>query len=290
MNDYLVRVIAKDAGVRLLAARTTTLAEEARRRHMTDSTSTTALARALTGGALVGATLKVGQRVALKFDGEGPLRKIIVESDHYGRLRGYVAFPDVDLPARMGKDQVARALGPGTLTVVKDLRLKELSESIVPLATSEIDKDIELYLNQSEQIPSYVSVGALLDEDGAIRMSGGVAIQSLPKPQTDTIYELVERMQELPPIEELLGSGQSPDELAALILEGIPYRRLEEFPLYFQCNCSRERSMKALTLLGLEDLEILIAEGEATVDCHYCHDQYFFTKEELEALRDQMEV
>ncbi len=176
----------------------------------------------------------------------------------------------------------------GELKVVKDLRLRELNEGVVALATSEIDKDIELYLNQSEQVPSFVTLGMVLDETGAVEMAGGLIIQSLPKPQTETIYELVERMQELPPVEALLAHHRTPDALLAQVLGDIAYTRLEQIPLRFKCYCSRERSEKALVSLGREDLETLIDEGEAVVDCHFCHERYQFDRDDLIALLERL--
>jgi molecular chaperone Hsp33 len=171
--------------------------------------------------------------------------------------------------------------------VVKDVGLPKLHQGVVPLL-GEIDKDIELYLNQSEQTPSFVSVGALLDEEGSLAISGGVLLQSLPEPQTSVIHDLVERMQELPPVVNMLQDGDTPEKVLDKIFAGIPYTKLETRPLVFQCKCGWERSEGALLSLGVDDLESLIEDGEAIIDCHFCHQQYRFDREDLEKILEKV--
>ncbi len=288
MQDYLVRVIAKEAGIRGLACMTTELVNEARERHQTSPGASVILARALTGAALMGALLKVRQRVALKFEGSGPIRKVITESDSYGKVRGYTAVPNAVIPPYQNSYDVVSGLGQaGLLTVVKDLRLKELAEGIVPLATSDIAGDLTAYLEQSEQIPSEVAIGEVMEMDGSIAVSGGLLVQALP-PYTENNVDLIrERLQELPPLSALLQSGKTPQDILALTFEGITYELLEERSLQFKCTCSRERSRFALYTLGVEELNnILKTEGQAMIDCHFCHKQYIFEREELETIRD----
>lgn len=289
MEDYFIRILAKETGIRGLAAVTTNLVEEARQRHGTAPTATVALGRALTGGALLGALLRVGQRVALKIEGSGPLEKIVVEADRRGRVRGYVAQPEVDLPLLQDEYDIVSAIGrAGVLTVVKDLQLKELVEGIVHLETSDIDGDLSAYLEQSEQIPSVVQLGVALDEDGRVLTAGGLLFQSVPPQGAEEMAQLKERLQELPPVEALLEAEQTPEKVLAAIMGDIPYKELEKRPLHFQCNCSREMTRRALLLLGREDLEALLeSEGQAVVDCHFCHEQYVFDREELEQLIEE---
>lgn len=286
MNDYLVRIIARDAGVRGMACITTQIAQEAATRHATAPTATYALAQVMTGGALIGALLKVRQRVAIKFEGRGPLRKLLVESDSFGHVRGYVSNPDVDLPLVHGRHDLVMALGrAGLLTVVKDLNLKELPESVVPLATSTVDGDLTAYLEQSEQIPSIVQTGAILDDYGEVAVAGGLLVQSMPPHDATAVTQLKDRIQELPPIEDLLRSGSTPETVLSLVFDGIEYTLLEQRPLQFKCTCSRERSQKALITLGVVEIEqILQNEGQAVIDCHFCHERYIFTGPELEDL------
>jgi molecular chaperone Hsp33 len=291
VKDYLVRALAKEAGIRAFACVTTDLVNEARERHGTSPTATVALGRALTGGALLGALLRVGHRVAIKFEGSGPLEKIVVEADSHGRVRGYVARPEVDLPLIQEEYDVVNAIGQaGLLTVVKDVQLKELVEGVVHLETSDIDGDLTSYLEQSEQIPSAIQLGLALSEDGRVELAGGLLFQSIPPQGAEEIARIKERLQELPPVEVLLETEKSPEAVLALIMTGIPYETLEQRPLRFECNCSRERTRRALLTLAREELEALLqSEGEAVVECHFCHEQYVFGREELEQLIEEVE-
>ena len=283
MEDYLIRIIAKETGVRGLACITTNLANEAADRHETTATTTVVLERTLTSGLLAGALLKVGQRVALKFEGDGPIGKAVAEADAYGRVRGYVLHPEIDLPLVEGKADIVEALGVlGSLSVVKDVKLDKMPEGVVPLISSTFDGDLTYYLNQSEQTPSLVVIGEILDENGRLQVSGGVLIQAMPPNDVTIIRDFIERMQELPPLEAMLGEGKTPEEILALLFAGIEYEELEKRPLRFECSCSRERSEKALLNLGRADLQDLLeTDGEATIDCHFCHEQYVFDEEDL---------
>ncbi|MBK6711895.1 MAG: Hsp33 family molecular chaperone HslO [Chloroflexi bacterium] len=286
MEDYLIRVIAKEAGVRGLACVTTNMANEAARRHEAAPTAAAALARGLTGGALMGATLKIGQRIAIKLEGDGPLGKMLVESDAYGRIRGYVGNPQLDLPPVNGRQNVSGAVGDiGFLTVVRDLRLKEPVESVVPLQTGTVDADLTFFLNQSEQVLSAVEIGALMDEAGQLTAVAGFLFQALPPYEEKTIQDMIARMTDLPPIEKLLQEGDQPEDLLALIFTGMAYEVLEKRPLLYHCNCSQERSEQALINLGRAGLEELLAtEGEAVVNCHFCGNTYLFAADDLEMI------
>lgn len=286
MEDYLIRVIAKEAGVRGLACVTTNMANEAARRHEAAPTAAAALARGLTGGALMGATLKIGQRIAIKLEGDGPLGKMLVESDAYGRIRGYVGNPQLDLPPVNGRQNVSGAVGDiGFLTVVRDLRLKEPVESVVPLQTGTVDADLTFFLNQSEQVLSAVEIGALMDEAGQMTAVAGFLFQALPPYEEKTIQDMIARMTDLPPIEKLLQEGDQPEDLLALIFTGMAYEVLEKRPLLYHCNCSQERSEQALINLGRAGLEELLAtEGEAVVNCHFCGNTYLFAADDLEMI------
>jgi molecular chaperone Hsp33 len=290
MEDYLVRALAKEAGLRGLACMTTNLVNELAHRHGTAPTATAALGQALTGGVLLGALLKMRQRLALKLEGNGPLRKIVVEADSNGQVRGYVAVPDVDLPQSLGEFNVPGALGrQGVLTVVRDLRLKELAEGIVPRVSGHIDEDLTYYLNQSEQVPSLVKIGVYADEEGFVQVAGGLLIQSMPPYNPEAVQELAERLEEMPPVSQLLHSGKTAEDLLLLLFGSIPYRVLERRPVQFKCSCSRERTRAALAILGREEIESLLAtEGQAVVDCHFCHEQYVFGREELEELIEEL--
>lgn len=293
MKDYLVKIMAKEAGVRAFAVITTETADEARRRHETTPTATYVLAKALTASALMGALLKVQQRVALKFEGTGPLQKTITESDSYGNVRGYVANPDVDLPKlEDGSFDLVAAIGQaGLLTVVRDLKLKQLYEGVVHLEKSDIDADLTYYMNQSEQIPTHIETAVLLNEAGEVTVAGGILIQELPsKEGANAVAQVQEKLQELPPLAQLLQDGKTPEDLLALAFADIAYEELEKRPIQFKCTCSRERTEQALLAIGADELRDLIHNvGEAAIECHFCHEQYYFDKDELTWLLEEIE-
>ncbi len=286
MSDYVVRMLAKEAGVRGLGCLTTGLAREGARRHKTSPVATVALGQAMTAAALMGALLKTRQRVALKFEGDGPLQKIITEAASNGDVRGYVAVPDVPQERQWGAFSVPQALGrDGLLTVVKDLRLRELYQGIVPLQAGDIETDLAYYLNQSEQIPSVLAMGVQLDEEEQVAAAGGILIQAIPPYNPAIVHALGERVAELPPFEELLAQGYTPEAVFELVFDNIAIKLLGQQPLYFQCSCSRERSQQALASLGRDELDSLLTqEGEAVVDCHFCHERFVFSREDLEAM------
>ncbi len=287
MNDYLLRALAREAGVRVIVSSNTDLAREAADRHSTFPIASIALGHALTGAALMGALLKVRQRIAMKFEGSGPLQKILVESDNNGRIRGYVSQPMIDLP-ELSPEQIAAALGDtGLLTVVKDTLLPELSESTVPLGSGDIAAELTFFLNQSEQIPSLIDISHTVDDEGNLQTVGGLLIQALPPYESDIVQQLRNNIQELPPMADLLNSGKTLEEIVALLFGEMPYKLLERRPLHFECGCNRTRSEQALISLGPEEIQHIIdTEGETVVDCHFCHEQYVFSREDLEELLD----
>jgi molecular chaperone Hsp33 len=291
MEDYLVRIITKDGSARALACVTTNLVNEVCRRHGTYPTASAALGRALTGGGLMGGLLKTGQRVALKFAGDGPLKKIVVEAESNGLVRGYVGVPEVDLPLKNGKLDVAGALGKtGLLRVAKDLRMKEPYQGLVQLYTGEIAEDIAYYFVESEQIPSAVALGVFVAPDGTIAAAGGFLIQSLPSVNEDVINRLIERVEILPPITVLWRRGKTPEEVLEDLFNDIPFTVLEKYTLAFKCSCSRERVEKALITLGRKELASLIEEDEETrVTCEYCRESYGFGREELTRLSRELQ-
>lgn len=286
MKDYMYLAIAKQEGVRGYAAATTGLVEEARRRHGTSPTATVALGRALTAAVLMSGLLKVGQRVALKWEGTGPLRKIIAEADAKGRARGYVAEPAVDLPLAHGDYDVPGALGSaGLLTVVRDLRLPELAEGVVHLVDSTIAGDLAYFLEQSDQVPSAIEIGVSLNEDGSVAAAGGILIQPLPPYDPAVVERLKERLQEMPPVTAMLGDGRKPETILDEVFEGLNHTLLSKYPVRFECNCSREQTAALLSSLGREELQaILETEGQAVVNCHFCREEYVFGVEDLEAI------
>lgn len=288
-TDHIVRALAREAGVLAMVGRADGVTLEAARRHQATPVATAALGSGLTAAALLGSLLKVQQRIAIKVQGNGPLQKMVVESDSYGRLRGYVANPEWGVPPPIGPEEVAGALGRvGLLTVVKDTGIKNLYESVVPLQTGELDKDLMFYLMQSEQVLSLLELGAEIDAAGRLAAAGGLFLQAMPGQDTTVLEKLVERTEDLPPIAGMLAANVSPTEVLADIFGDVPYTVLETRPLTFHCSCSRERSLQALRLLDEDDLLVLIAEGEAVIDCHFCHERYVFDHTVLQTVLNEV--
>jgi molecular chaperone Hsp33 len=285
-----VRIITEEKNILGLACITTNLVNDARKRHGTYPTATAALGRALTGGELLGALLEPDQRVALKFTGNGPLKKIIVEAEGDGTVRGYVEVPQVDLPPRNGKFDVGGALGrEGFLTVTKDLRLKEPYNGVVKLYTGEIASDIAFYLTESEQIPSAVGLGVFVETDGSVTASGGFLVQSLPPADEALIDSLAGRIENMPPITRQLKEGKTPEDLLAAVFDGVPYRTIETRQLSFRCSCSSARIEQALITLGRSQIEEIIRDQEVfDISCHFCNRSYVFRKDHLLRLLNEM--
>jgi molecular chaperone Hsp33 len=290
MENYMVRALARSGNIRALACDTTRLVDDARRLHGTFPTASAALGRALTGGILMGALLKTRQRVALKFEGNGPLKKIIVEAENNGTVRGFVEVPHVDLPLKGDKLDVAGALGrAGFLTVTKDLGLKEPYSGMVQLYTSEIAEDLAFYLTESEQIPSAVGLGVFVEPDGAVSAAGGFLVQSFPPDDEKLIDGLIERIEKMPSITELLRGGKTPEGVLEIIFGQIPFEVLERRVPAFHCSCNRERIERVLISLGREEIAALVAEqGDTDVTCEFCRKTYHFNREELERLMAMM--
>lgn len=289
MDSYIVRALAREGGIRGLACLTTGVVAEAARRHQASPGAKAALGYGLTGAALLGALLKVQQQVAIKVEGSGPLGKMVVESDNYGHIRGYIAQPAIEAPLPVGPNDVAAIVGHlGRLTVVKDLRMKDLYESVVPLQTGRLDTDLTYYLIKSEQVPSLVEIGAIVDERGELRAAGGILLQLLPDGDLALLSEMAERLDDLPPVGELLAARETPDSILRMLFGGQEYEILETQPLAFRCSCSRERSRQALKLIGRNEVAELMDEGEAIIDCHFCHERYRFDRSELEVILGEL--
>ncbi len=289
MSDYLVRILAKEAGVRGLACVTTTLVQDAAARHTASPVATAALGHGLTAAALLGALLKIQQRVAIKVEGDGPLGKLIVEGNSYGRVRGYVSQPEATLDMSLHDNDVGLALGHrGLLTVVRDEGMKEqLYQGIVPLQTGQLDSDLVYYFMQSEQVPTLIEIGTKLSATGELQAAGGLLLQLLPDAELATLRALAEGVDDMPDLAEQLVHGETPEEILSVLFGPIPYEILEIRPLQFECSCSWARSEQALLMLGSEDLEQLMAEGQAVVDCHFCHQRYIFGVEALETILEK---
>ncbi len=291
MSDYLIRAISDKANVIGLACRTTDLVNLACRLHGTTPTASAALGRALTGGLLLGALEKPGLRVGLKFEGNGPLKKILVEADSEGTVRGFVGVPDVDVMVKDGKLHVSGVLGTeGTLTVFKDVGLNEPYQGIVKLYSGEIAEDIAYYFAESEQIPSAVGLGVFVETDGQVTAAGGFLIQSLPPSEETTISQLIINIRKIRSVTDVLREGKTPEDLLGMIFEGIPYKTLEKKDLSFRCTCNRDRIERVLVSLGCVDLRHLLQDrGEAEITCEFCRTMYHFDRRQLEQLINDLE-
>jgi len=291
MINYMVRVISEKGNILGLACVSTDLVNEACHLHGASATASAALGRALTGGALMASLLKRGQRLALKFEGNGPLKKILVEADHDGTVRGFVGVPDVELPPRGEKLDVSGALGKeGFLTVIKDLGAKEPYNGIVKLHTGEIAEDLAYYFAESEQIPTAMGLGVFVEPSGTISAAGGFLIQTLPPPDEHLVDRLVDRLGKMPPVTQLIRGGHSPESLLEMILDGIPCHTLEKKELFLQCTCSRERIERVLISLGCDEISGLIRDNDDTVvTCEYCRTNHSFNRLELEQLLTEMQ-
>ena len=285
MTDYLLRILTDDGNLRAVIAQTSELTAEVARRHNASPVATAALGYGLTGAVLLGSLLKVQQRVVLKVTGDGPLGKIVAEADSYGHSRAYVGEPQLPSYGAIAPEYVAEALGnSGFLTVVKDIGLAELYQSTVPLQTGFLDADLTWYLNQSEQTASVVEIDALVDAGGTVLAAGGLLLQTLPAGSLQTLIQISERLDDLPPIGKLLADGQTPEAIVDALFAPIGYSITEKRPVEFRCGCSAQRSLAALALLERDELDELIASESAQVDCHFCGQQYTFSRAELEGL------
>jgi len=284
--DRLARTIARDGTVRGLAAVTTDLVEEARRRHGTLPTATAALGRALTAALLLGGTLKHDERLSLEFSGDGPLRGILVDATPAGDVRGFVSRPRTHLPARNGKLDVGGALGRGVLCVMRvPLEGGAPYRSLVPLASGEIGSDVASYLLRSEQSPSAVGVGVFVEPDGRVGAAGGYLLQAMPGASPEAIERLVSNVDTASSPSELVRRGLGAPEILAHLLAGVPTRVLEERPVRFRCRCSRARVDTAILAMGrAELLDVLAGERRAEVVCEFCGARYIVEEEELRVL------
>lgn len=284
MKDYLIRGTAMDGKVRAFAVKTTHLTEEMRQRHGTTPVATAALGRTAAAALMMGAMLKGEEKLTVQVKGGGPIGQIVVDANAKGEVRGYVSEPLVDLPLNaVDKLDVAGAVGTdGFLYIIKDLGLKEPYRGSIPIVSGELAEDFTYYFAKSEQTPSVVALGVLVDVDYTVRASGGWIIQLLPGLSDQTITEIEQQLAGVPPISTLLDQGKSLEDILADILPSVQI--LEKSPVYFKCFCSRERVKNTLISLGRDELKSLIEEEGAEIVCHFCNEKYQFNVEELKEL------
>ena len=287
MNDYIIRATAANDQIRAFAAVTTEMVETAREHHNTSPVATAALGRLLTAGAMMGSMMKGEKDVlTLQIKAGGPLQGITVTADSQGNVKGYVGNPDVCIPANSkGKLDVAGAVGPGFLTVIKDMGLKEPYSGQVMLQTCEIAEDLTYYFATSEQVPSAVGLGVLMNKNNTVRQAGGFIVQVMPFAEESTIAKLEQNVQKIQSVTTLLEQGHTPESLLEQVLEGFDIEINDTIPTEFYCNCDKNRVEKALISIGRKELNELIQEGkEVELNCHFCNTNYVFSVEELKEI------
>ena len=287
MSDYIIRATAANSQIRAFAAVTTDMVETARKAHNTSPVATAALGRLLTGGAMMGTMMKGDKDIlTLQIHAGGPLQGITVTADSKGNVKGYVVNPNVCIPANSkGKLDVAGAVGVGFMNIIKDMGLKEPYMGQVALQTSEIADDLTYYFATSEQVPSAVGLGVLMNKDNTVRQAGGFIVQLMPFAEESVIAKLEENVQKITSVTNLLEEGHTPESLLERVLEGFDIEINDRMDTKFYCNCSKERVEKALISIGRKELNELIQEGkEVEMNCHFCNTNYVFSVEELKEI------
>ena len=286
MTDYIVRATAADNQIRAFAATTRDVVETAREHHGTSPVATAALGRLLTAGTMMGSMMKNDtDMLTLQIRGDGPLGGITVTADAHCDVKGYVLNPEVMLPPKNGKLDVGGAVGIGLLNVIKDMGLKEPYVGQTILVTSEIAEDLTYYFANSEQVPSSVGLGVLMEKDNTVRRAGGFIIQLMPFAEEKTIDKLEENLKKVTSVTELLDKGYTPEQLLEELLGNLGLEITDTMPSRFYCNCSKERVEQAVVSIGRKDIQEMIDEGEdIEVKCHFCNTAYTYTIEELKEI------
>lgn len=291
MSDYILKAISADGQARAYVATTKDLVNEAARRHEMSPVAIVASGRLFTAGAMMGTMMKNDKDLlTVRIKGNGPIGQMAVTVDPNGHVKGFVGNPQVMLPLKDGRIDVAGALGIGVLSVTKDLGLKEPYIGDTILVTSEIGDDLTYYFATSEQTPSAVGLGVLMDKDNTAKDVGGFIVQMLPGASEETTGILEANIALIKSVSELLDKGETPEDILARIFNGIEYKILEKIDVSYKCDCSRNKVVKALLSLGADELEDLIEEGKPVeTKCQFCGEKYEFGLDELQTLHDDLE-
>lgn len=287
MADYMVRAMAANAQIRAFACVSKDLVETARQAHNTSPVVTAALGRLMTAGVMMGTMLKGEQDlITLQIKGDGPMEGMTVSADSQGHVKGYANVPDVVIPANAhGKLDVAGAIGSGYLSVIKDMGLKEPYVGQTNLQTGEIAEDLTYYFAASEQVPSCVGLGVLMEKENTVRQAGGFIVQLMPFAEEEVISALEENLKKVTSVTDILEQGKTPEEFLGILLDGMEMEVTDRTDIGFVCNCDKKRVEKALVSIGKSELGDMIAEGkEIEVNCHFCNRNYTFSVEELKDL------
>ncbi len=288
MKDYIVRATAADSQIRAFAVTAQHMVETARQAHNTSPVATAALGRLLAAGSMMGVMMKGEKDVlTLQIKGSGPINGITVTADSKGNVKGYVGNPEVLLPANdKGKLDVGRAIGPGILNVIKDMGMKEPYNGQTFLQTSEVAEDLTYYFATSEQVPSAVGLGVLLERNNTVKKAGGFIVQLMPFAEESVISKLEENVGKVTSVTQMLEAGCTPEMILEQLLAGFDMEIQEKVPTAFACNCSKERVEKALISIGNKELQNMIEDGETIeMKCHFCNRAYTFTVDELKKLK-----
>ena len=287
MSDYIVRATAAGETVRAFAIRSTDLTAEAREIHHTYPVVTAALGRLLSAGAMMGSMMKgENDKLTLQMKGDGPIVQMTVTADSHGNVKGFAANPAVDIPLkRAGKLDVGGAVGKGLLTVIMDLGLKEPYNGQVEIQTGEIGDDLAYYYTVSEQTPSVVGLGVMVDTDSSVKHAGGFIIQVMPDAKEETIEALEAKVAAAEPVTTMMDKGMGPEEILEYYLKDLDLKITEKLPVRYYCGCSKEKVAEALATISTEDLKEMINDGEEIeVKCYFCNSAYKFSTSELEEI------
>lgn len=293
-KDYMVRATAGNAQIRAFAATTRELADYGRKAHGLSPIATAALGRLMTGTVMMGQMLdNDSDMVTVKMDGDGPLKGVLATADNKGNVKGYVSNPYVVMPPNeQGHLNVGGGIGEGTLTVIRDMGLKEPYVGQVPLYTGEVAEDLTYYFTKSEQTPSSVGLGVLVERENlSVIAAGGFIIQLMPFADEQTITHLEFNLGKFSSVTDILKAGKTPEELLQIVLEGFDIEFTDKVDLNFYCNCDKDRVERALMLIGEKEIQDMIDDGkEVEVCCHFCNKAYKFSVDELKALKERAKV
>ena len=287
MKDYIVRATAGNGQIRAFAATTKEVVEKARPAHNTSPVATSALGRLLTGAAMMGSMMKNDtDMLTIQIKCDGPIKGLTVTADRHGNVKGYVENPNVMLPPnKQGKLDVAGALDLGVLSVIKDMGLKEPYVGQTILQTSEIAEDLTYYFATSEQVPSSVGLGVLMEKDNTVKQAGGFIVQVMPFVEEEVLAKLEENIKKISSVTAMLDKGYTPGNILEEVLEGLEVEFTDTVPTQFYCNCTKERVEKAIISIGKKDIQEMIDDGkEIEVNCHFCNTNYTFSVEELKEM------
>ena len=291
MSDYIIKATAGKGSVRAFACLSTKTCEEARKAHNTSPVVSAALGRMLSAGLMMGSMMKNDKDLTtIKIEGSGPMKGVLVTADNTGGVKGYPFNPLVIIPPNSkGKLDVAEAIGVGILTVISDIGLKEPYVGQVELISGEIAEDIAYYYASSEQVPSVVALGVLMNKDNTVKAAGGFIVQLMPGADEEVIEKIEEKIGSIAPVTTLISEGKSPEDILKLILGDLDLEINEKIEAGFRCNCSRERIEKALISIGRKELETMAKEGQPIeVGCHFCNKKYNFNVNDIEQILEEV--